>query len=612
MSSVLKSINSPNDIKGLNDTDLEILCSELREEIIRVTSQNGGHLASNLGVVELTVALLSVLDIPKDTIIWDVGHQAYSYKMLTGRLNKFNTIRKENGLAGFPDRDESEYDLFTVGHSSTAVSVGFGVSSAKKIQKDDSLTVSIIGDGAFTGGLAFEALNNAGKSKTNFIVILNDNNMSISKNVGSLSSHLGLLRRTKKYVKFKGNIGKSVDKIPVIGKSINSVLKRGKTFIRRFFIKTSIFEKMGFTYYGMIDGHDISSLVNVLETSKISKKPVLIHVKTTKGKGYERAEQSPKDYHGVPKFNPDTGEKQTDKRVFSDVVGDVLVNTARVNSDLCVITAAMCAGTGLTEYYENFRERFFDVGIAEAHAVTFGAGLSAKGMTPVFAVYSTFLQRAYDSIVHDVAMQKLKLILAIDRAGFVGEDGKTHQGLLDVSMLKNLPDATVFSPSYFDELDFTMQKAISGDYNNIVAVRYPKGHEGYKPKGFVYNNEDYMQFGFKEANTCIVCYGRVFPEAAMILDEMKINIIKLNKIVPIEDKAVEIALKHKKVLFVEEAVGGIADVFGKKLTKAGFKGKYIITDVKTPFIVHASVQRQMEMTGLDKQGILRTLKGGLS
>lgn len=602
MGEILGKIKDPKQVQQLSLKEKEILCCELRKEIILATSKNGGHLASNLGVVELTVALFSVFNLPSDSIIWDVGHQCYSHKMLTGRYEQFNTIRIQNGLTGFPDRSESDCDVFTTGHSSASLSSAFGLQVAKQLKNENAYTVAVIGDGALSGGLAFEGLNNIGRSKKNFIIILNDNKMSISKNVGSVSRHLNHLRADSGYLKLKNRIEIRLSKIPKVGKYIANGIKKLKYVAKRTMLNSTLFEYMGIEYYGPYDGHDIEELSNVLNTVKKLNKPVLIHVKTVKGKGYEPAQNKPKNYHGVSSFDILTGKILPSKKSFSTVFGNALNNAAEVNENICAITAAMSEGTGLTSFAENHRERFFDVGIAEAHAVTFAAGLSAKGMLPVFAVYSTFLQRSYDSIVHDVALQDLKMILAVDRAGFVGEDGKTHQGLLDVSMLKNLPNTTIFSPTYFDELDFTLQKAIEGDYK-LTAIRYPRGHEGEKPEDFVSSREDFDVYGKKNAENCIICYGRVFCEAAKLAKKNNLKIVKLNKIYPIEKEVVKIASKCKNILFLEEAVCGVVENYASEIYIANSKANFKKIVVKNPFANHASMQEQLKECKLDKDGI---------
>ena len=398
--SVLDRVNSPKDLKKLNDNELEELCSDIRELLINTVSKNGGHLASNLGVVELTVAMHKVFNSPNDQIVFDVGHQCYTHKILTGRKDKFSTLRTENGISGFTRPVESEHDIFSSGHSSTSISSAVGLARAKQIKGEKGKVIAVIGDGALTGGLAYEALNNSGNDNSNLIVVLNDNNMSISKNVGSMAKNLTTIRTSKRYVK-----------------------------IRKVVYKSTFFEDLGFRYYGPIDGHDIDLLVDVFNAAKAHNHSVLIHVNTVKGKGYYPAEKNPTQFHGIGKFDINTGEPKSSGKNFSAAFGEVMCKFAQKDSRICCVTAAMAEGTGLCNFAKQYPKRFFDVGIAEQHAVTFSSGLARNGLVPVFAVYSTFLQRSYDQLIHDVAMQNLKVIFAIDRAGFVGEDGESHQGV---------------------------------------------------------------------------------------------------------------------------------------------------------------------------------------
>ena len=484
MASLLEKIHSPEDIKGFDGEELESLCEEMRRVIIDTVSANGGHLASNLGVVELTVALGLAFSPPRDTIVWDVGHQSYPYKLLTGRYGQFHTIRTEGGLAGFPCREESPYDLFTCGHSSTSISSALGVSEANYLQGKDGYVVAVIGDGALTGGLAYEGLNNAGRMHRNLIVILNDNTMSISKNVGSMARYLSYIRTKPGYIKTKNHLESSLQKLPVVGPVIATLLRRSKRRVKRLFYNTTIFEDMGFAYYGPFDGHNIKELAVTLETAKLINKPVLLHVRTYKGKGYQYAEQDPTIYHGLSGFDVTTGDTGEKSQSFSDEFGQTLCCLARETEVLCAITAAMQIRHRPGRLPGgSIRSRFFDVGISEEHAVTFAGGLAAGGMLPVFAVYSTFLQRAYDQLIHDVSMQGTKIILAIDRAGVVGEDGKTHQGVFDAAYLQTIPNAMVYSPAYFKELRAQLSYLVEKG-QGLCAIRYPRGKELYKPAYF--------------------------------------------------------------------------------------------------------------------------------
>ncbi len=614
MTSILEGLDDYKKLSSLNKNEEKQLCSEIREEIISAVSKNGGHLASNLGVVELSVALLSVFDLDKDSVVWDVGHQCYPYKILTGRKKEFNTIRSSGGLSGFPSREESDFDPFTTGHSSASISSALGIAMGKQVKDEDGFTVAIIGDGSLTGGLAFEGLNNAGRRRKNFIVIINDNNMSISKNVGSIAKYLTYMRSSKGYIKAKSSIEFALGKIPLVGKNVASGVRRVKTRIRKLVYNTNIFEDMGFKYYGPLDGHNLHLLKDTLTNVKKLNKPIVIHLRTVKGKGYAHAEERPGVFHGVSPFNKSTGEVPAPKKSFSDVFGNCLTNIAGQNKKICAITAAMATGTGLLEFSKTHKERFFDVGIAEAHAATFAAGLARDGLLPVFAVYSTFLQRAYDSLIHDIALQNLKVILAVDRAGMVGEDGRTHQGLFDVSFLRTVPNITIFSPSYFDELDFTLQRVVEEPFN-LVALRYPRGGQMYRPTDFVSQFNDYDVYGEKTAKLAIVTYGRVFSNCALALEKLRATnknavIYKLNKIFPIDMGVIEEIEKYESVLFVEEAqsCGGINEYLLSLLMQRKYKGSYSVIAVKDPFVSHDPMAEQMRKNSMDAQSIADTAK----
>ncbi len=475
MGDILKGIDSPSDLKKLHRDELKKLANEIRYFLIRNVSKTGGHLASNLGVVELTIALHYVFDTPKDKIVWDVGHQAYVHKILTGRKDRFNTLRQYKGLCGFPKPSESVYDAFAAGHSSTSVSAALGMAKARDLNHTDENIIAVIGDGSISGGIALEAINNAGRSATNMLVILNDNEMSISKNVGALSKHFSKLRTDPSYLSVKAGVHRFFDNIPVLGKPVEKLVERFKDTIKYFIIPSAFFDEMGFKYIGISDGHNIDELIDVLEKIKNVSGPVLLHVHTKKGKGYKFAENRPWEFHGVSPFNVKTGKplKKSEKISYSDVFGNKLVEIAKSNKDIVAITAAMADGTGLTEFSRSYPKRFFDVAISEQHAVTFAAGLAISGKVPVFAVYSTFLQRAYDQIIHDVCLQKLHVVFAVDRAGLVGSDGETHQGVFDISYLSGIPNMTIMSPKNGCELENMIEFAIN--FNGPIAVRYPRG-----------------------------------------------------------------------------------------------------------------------------------------
>lgn len=609
MGKLLEKIRSPEDIKKLGAGELELLCEEIRSEIIETVSNNGGHLASNLGVVELTVALTMAFAPPKDTIVWDVGHQSYAYKLLTGRYDRFSTIRKEGGLAGFPCREESEYDMFTCGHSSTSISSALGVSEANYLQEKDGYVVAVIGDGALSGGLAYEGLNNAGRLHRNLIVILNDNNMSISKNVGSMARYLTYMRTKPGYIKVKNNLESTLQKLPGVGRVIASGLRHLKRGIKKMFYNSTIFEDFGFAYYGPFDGHNIKELAETFQSAKLIHKPILLHVRTYKGKGYQYAEQDPSIYHGLSGFDVSTGDTGKKSQSFSDEFGRALCELAERNDKLCAITAAMQDGTGLTEFRERFRNRFFDVGISEEHAVTFAGGLAAGGMLPVFAVYSTFLQRAYDELIHDVSMQNTKVLLAIDRAGVVGEDGKTHQGVFDAAYLQTIPNITVYSPSYFQELRLQLTD-LAERGTGLCAIRYPRGKELYQPRYFKSTADPFSLYGDTEAPVCLVTFGRIFSFAAESAERLQkeglsIKLLKLNRIIPVDPEAVEEALSCDQVFFFEEGIqrGGIGEHFSYLLREAGFAGKYHLRAIGDPYIKHAPMFRSLETLGLNAEGI---------
>lgn len=610
---ILSTIKSPSDIKSLSDAQLKQLCKEIREKIIDTVSVNGGHLSPNLGVVELTVMLHYIFDCPSDSIVWDVGHQCYTHKMLTGRYDSIHTIRTEGGLSGFPKRGESEYDAFDVGHSSTSISAAFGIACAKQLKGDDSHTIAVIGDGSLTGGLAYEGLNNAGRFKKNFIVILNDNKMSISKNVGAMARYLTSIRVKPSYLRVKNRIDTFLQRTEFGAKVMNS-LRRSKNRLKNIVYKDTLFDQLGYRYYGPVDGHDIDSLRNALTAAKNTKGPVLIHVLTKKGKGYQYAESDSASFHGIGQFHIETGEPLSSKTDFSTVFGESLCRIAESDERVCAVTAAMRTGTGLIPFSQQFKDRFFDVGIAEEHAVTFSCGMAAKGMIPVFAVYSTFLQRGYDQLLHDAAMQKLHMVVAIDRAGIVGEDGETHQGVFDVSMLNSIPNTTIFSPCYFDEMTESLSTAIYG-CDSLVAVRYPRGGETARPYDLQESSMNYDIYGDKNAKKLLVTYGRLFSNAVKAYEMMKsqgenICILKLCRIKPIDKKAIEFAKGFDTIHFFEEGIlaGGIGETFDYELTKMGYTGMYKITAIEDRFIPHSKVESALKLNKLDAQSMYEIMK----
>ena len=604
---ILNTIKSPDDVKMLDEEYLPFLCAEIRHCLIETISHNGGHLASNLGTVELTVALHKVFSSPTDSILFDVGHQCYTHKLLTGRFEEFNTLRTENGISGFMRPDENPHDPFVTGHSSNSVSAMYGIHKAKVLQGTDSFTVSVVGDGAMTGGMIYEALNNAGSLNRKFIVVLNDNKMSISRNVGSLARHLTVIRSKSSYHKFKRRFKRVLEAIPVVGKRIANKVFKSKTVIKNAIYKSNLFESMGFSYLGPVDGHNIGELVNIFNIAKTYNRPVLVHTITTKGKGYSFAESDPKAYHGVSSFDVSEGTGASLKRTFSDVCGDTLCVMAATDEKVCAITAAMTSGTGLTEFSKSFKNRFFDVGIAEEHAATFSAGMAIKGLKPYFVVYSSFLQRSYDQIVHDIAIAGNPVRLCVDRAGFVGEDGESHQGLFDVAFLSTVPGMTIYSPYNFAELEDVLQRSLY--FDAPCAIRYPRGSENIID-GIEIGNEDYSLFG--DGNNLIITYGRAFSNAYNALQKLDDTaVLKLNKIYPVSDKLCDVIKKFKNVYFFEEGIksGGIAEQLGSMLIENQISVKYKIFAVDNQFVSASTTEAAMKKFNLDTDSIIKIVKG---
>lgn len=609
----LNNIKSPLDLKKMSDTDLETLCKEIRDKLIYVVSKNGGHLASNLGAVELTVALHRAFNDPYDNIVWDVGHQCYTHKMITGRFDQIDTIRQEGGISGFPKRNESKYDSFNSGHSSTSISAAYGIAKAKDLSGSLGSVIAVIGDGALTGGLAYEGLNNAGRSKKNFIVILNDNKMSISKNVGSVARYLAEMRARPTYLKIKNNVESILIHTPIIGKPIRKLFLNSKSALRNLLYHNTLFENMGFLYYGPFDGHDIKKLERVLGYAKKMNGPVLIHVITTKGKGYHFAEKNPKVYHGTSPFDINKGAIELNKTNFSEIFGKHLCDFAEKDEKICAITAAMKLGTGLLNFSKEYRNRFFDVGIAEEHAITFASGLASGGMKPVFAVYSSFLQRGYDQIIHDAAIQKLNIVLAIDRAGIVGEDGETHQGIFDSAFLNTIPNVTIFAPSYYKEMSIMLCDCLY-HCDGVSAIRYPRGGELYKPVDFKESNGNYDVYGDKRQKISIVTYGRLFSYACIAKEKLKeknidLFIIKLNCIKPIDPEVYEIIKESEKIFFFEEGMkhGGIGEHFSQLLREKNIKSNFYLKAIDDIFVTQASVQDTLHTLGLDDIGMINRI-----
>ncbi len=600
----MNRIKTPDFIKTLSQKELEDLAEEIRYVLINTVSKTGGHLASNLGAVELTIALHRVFDSPKDHFVWDVGHQVYTHKLLTGRYEGFSTLRQSGGISGFPSPDESEHDVFAAGHSGTSVSAAYGLSVAEKMHNKGAYTVAVIGDGSFTGGLVYEAMNNAGREDTNLIVVLNDNEMSISPNVGAMAKYLAAAKSNPIYYRLKEDFVDIIEKVPDGGR-LYRVLKNAKKAAKNYLYSSNFFEDLGFAYVGPVDGHNINALCRALEAAKEFDSPVLLHVLTKKGKGYCFAENEPSKFHGISQFDVYTGcTGNSGKKNYSNVFGSYLCDMAEKDERICAITAAMALGTGLETFSKRFPSRFFDVGIAEEHAVTFSGGLAKGGIIPVFAVYSTFLQRAYDEIVHDIAMQNQKVVLAVDRAGFVGEDGRSHQGILDVAFLRSIPGSIIYSPSSYEELRLHLNKAAYGE-GNVVAVRYPRGGEGYLPKKYKVEDEPVSVFGKKTSPVAIVTYGCLFSQSSIASEKLHeygidVKIIKLNRVWPIDERAVAEAKKSEVVIFFEEGIksGGVGEALGSMLLESGFKGEYSHVAVDNTFVHHAGIKDLEEEFGL--------------
>lgn len=597
-------------ISNMTLPELKELCRELRRCILNTVSENGGHLASNLGTVELTAALHFVFDVKEDRIVWDVGHQAYAHKLLTGRYSEFSTLRSLNGISGFTRRKESTADAFISGHSSTSISAAFGIASAMRLQGRRGSVAAVIGDGALTGGMAYEGLNNAGKSKAPLVVILNDNAMSISKSTGALALYLAHIRSTKKYYCAKEHVKSLLSAVPVVGDKLERTIRTAKGLIKdAIYDSSNMFENFGFQYIGPVNGHDLEDLIEALQVAKIMRQPCVVHVFTTKGKGWKPAEENPGEYHAVTKkSSAPSGE------TFTEAFGRELERIGKSDSRVCGITAAMKYATGMNYFKNACPERFFDVGIAEQHAVTFAAGLAVEGMLPVFAVYSTFLQRGFDQIVHDCAIENTHVTLAVDRAGFTGEDGETHQGIFDAAMLASIPNTTVFSPASAEELRLCLSEAL---YNTdgIAAVRYPKGGES----GSVEPSVSWDWSG-KRGGTLALSYGRLSANITAAAREASqrgepVDWLRLVRISPIPEEALRTSLSYKRVVFFEEGIlqGGIGERFGAALLEMGYSGGFEVVGVDGQFVPAGTVAQQLELFGLDRASMaarLTNLPGG--
>ncbi len=605
---MLERIRKENDIKALQPEELQKLAEEIREFLIEKISKSGGHLASNLGVVELTMAMHLVFDLPKDKIIWDVGHQSYTHKLLTGRKEGFDELRKYGGMSGFPKRKESACDAFDTGHSSTSISAGLGYVQARDLRGEDYSVISVIGDGSLTGGMAYEALNNASSLDTNFIIVLNDNHMSISENVGGMSKYLAGLRTADFYTGLKKGVTAALHKVPVVGDSMIQKMRKTKSSIKQLVVPGMFFEDMGITYLGPIPGHNIPVLCRALREARRMDEPVLLHVITEKGKGYEPAEKHPDKFHGIGPFQIETGEPETAKKKdsYTDVFGKVLCDEARNRSEIVAITAAMADGTGLSRFRNLYPKRFFDVGIAEAHGVTFAAGLAAGGVHPVFAVYSSFLQRAYDQMIHDVALQNLPVVLAVDRAGLVGSDGETHQGIFDLSYLSSIPNMTVMSPKNKWELADMLRFALS--YQGPIALRYPRGeaYDGYQEfrAPVAYGKSEMV---YQESEIAIVSVGHMFEAAAEVRDRLKsrgyrCTLVNARFVKPIDQSMLEeLCRDHRLIATIEENVqtGGFGEHVIEYVGRKCRDVQVLSLALPDDYVEHGSIQALREETGID-------------
>lgn len=598
----LKELTSPHELSRLSIPQCERLCAEIRKKIIKTVMRGGGHLSSNLGTVELTVALHRVFRSPADKIIWDVGHQVYAHKLITGRYDDFDTLRKEGGISGFCRPEESEHDAFISGHSSTSISAALGIAEAMRLNGDRHHVAAIIGDGAFTGGMAYEGLNNAGKSNDNLIIILNHNDMSISKNVGAFAKYLTSIRGNTAYLNAKKKVESILGKTPVVGEPIKKFILASKSALKSVLYHSTMFEDMGFVYLGPIDGHNIAEIEDALRAAKKLHRPVFVHVNTIKGKGFRPAEINPGAFHSIPscgynRSNPNNA--MTD--AFSEAAGKAVCRLADSDPDICAVTAAMKYATGLHYFAASHPERFYDVGIAEQHAVTFAAGLAKGGKLPFFAVYSSFLQRSYDQLIHDVSIDPLHIVLGIDRAGFVGEDGETHQGLFDVPMLLTIPGVTIFSPSTYKELELCMKTAFYGT-DGIAAVRYPKGGE--TESIGVMDTDSYIIIENGKSRLA-VSYGRIIHN---LYAAAECDVLKLVRIYPIDKQVIEICMKYDEIYFFEESSrrGGLGECLLAELFENGYRGKFVITAVDG-FVKQASMESCFEKYGLSENGMRKIL-----
>ncbi len=614
---ILEQIKGPEDLKKLTSEELSQLAEEIRAFLIEKISHTGGHLASNLGVVELTIALFRTFDLPEDKIIWDVGHQSYTHKILSGRRMEFDELRQYGGLSGFPKRKESPYDSFDTGHSSTSISAGLGIAQGRDILGEDYKVVSVIGDGALTGGMAYEALNNAARMKKNFIIILNDNKMSISENVGGMSRYLGGLRTGAGYNDLKKNVADTLERIPVVGGRMIDKIKRTKNSIKQLFIPGMLFENMGITYLGPVDGHNIPALCKVLKEAQKLDHAVLVHVLTKKGKGYEPAEKNPAHFHGVSPFDIKTGKPLAEKKypTYTDVFSKKLCQLGETHPELVAVTAAMPDGTGVAAFGKKFPDRFFDVGIAEAHAVTSAAGMAAAGLRPVVAVYSSFLQRGYDQILHDVCIQNLPVLFAVDRAGLVGNDGETHQGIFDYSYLTSIPNMSVAAPKNLWELRAMLDFAM--DYKAPFAIRYPRGtaYRGLKEfmQPIAYGKGEII---YEEENIALLAVGSMVSTGEHVRAKLKeegvsCTLANARFVKPFDKELVDrLAKNHRLIVTMEENVlqGGFGLPVTAYIHEHYPQVKVMNIALPDAYVEHGNVSVLRKGLGIDSDSIIQRLK----
>ncbi|MDO5403142.1 MAG: 1-deoxy-D-xylulose-5-phosphate synthase [Eubacteriales bacterium] len=609
---ILEKINKPNDIKKLDPIEYNQLADEIRQFLVEKISVSGGHLASNLGVVELTMALHLVFNLPQDKLIWDVGHQAYTHKILTGRKNQFDQLRKFGGMSGFPKRNESDFDAFDTGHSSTSISAGIGYVAAREMNNELYNVISVIGDGALTGGMAYEALNNASRAKSNFIIVLNDNKMSISENVGGISNVLSDIRSSDSYYDLKEGVMNTLYKLPK-GDAIVNKIKKTKSNIKQLIIPNQFFEGMGISYLGPVNGHDINKLIKIFKVAKRIDHAVLVHVVTQKGHGYKPAERNPSKFHGISPFDIKTGDvlKKNSGPSYSDIFSQAICRLAKKDKKITAVTAAMPDGTGLKKFSKWFPERFFDVGIAEEHAVTFSAGMAAGGMKPVFAVYSSFLQRAYDQILHDVCIQQLHVVFAIDRAGLVGSDGETHQGIFDLSYLSSIPNMTVFAPKNGQELKAGLEFALE-NFQGPVALRYPRGEAITKFEEFnepiIYGKSEVM---YMESDIVLAAVGGMVETADSVRNNLKakgykVSLVNARFVKPLDESLIfKLCTNHKLVVTLEENVqtGGFGERVCQLINELQLKSYVLNISLPDDYIEHGSVDILKAETGIDAEAV---------